>query len=69
MHRERKCADTIGTVPILWAGHWKQHSETVIVLNYQNADYSLRKKFIVSFIIIFGTLSFLIRRQQDRGDG
>jgi len=25
----------------------KQHSETVMVLNYQNADYSLRKKIIV----------------------
>jgi len=45
--RERKCADTIGTVPVPWAGHFqcknifltkiyessfiKQHSETVIV--------------------------------------
>ena len=26
---------------------------------YQNADYSFEKKIIVSFIIIFGTLSFL----------
>jgi len=25
---------------------------------YQNADCSLRKKFIVLFILIFGTLSF-----------
>ena len=38
----------------------KQHSETVIVWNYQNADCSLRKKFIVSFIIILGPLSFPI---------
>ena len=38
----------------------KQHSETVIVRNYQNADCSLRKKFIVSFIIILGPLSFPI---------
>ena len=29
-----------------------------MVRNYQNADCSLRKNFIVSFIIIFGTLSF-----------
>jgi len=38
----------------------KQHPETVMAWNYQNADCSLRKKFIVSFrpIIIFGTLSF-----------
>jgi len=35
----------------------KQHSETVMVCNYQNADCSLRKKIIASFIIIFGTLS------------
>jgi len=38
----------------------KQHSETVMVWNYQNADCSLRKKFIVLFIITFGTLSFPI---------
>jgi len=36
----------------------KQHSETVMVLNYQNADCSLEKKIIVSFIIIFDTFSF-----------
>jgi len=35
----------------------KQHSETVIVWNYQNDDCSLIK-IIVSFVIIFGTLSF-----------
>jgi len=33
-----------------------------MVWNYQNADCSLRKKFIVSFTIIFGTLSFSIHR-------
>jgi len=32
--------------------------ETVMVRIYQYADCSLRKKFIVSFIIIFGALSF-----------
>ena len=36
----------------------KQHSETVMVWNHQNADCSLRKKFIESFIIISGTFSF-----------
>ena len=62
-HRERKCADTIGTVPVHWpaipnakisvyfsnkthvSNFNKQHSETVMVWNYQNADCSLRKKF------------------------
>jgi len=34
-----------------------------MVLNYQNGDRSLRKKIIVSFIIIFGTLSFPIGRR------
>ena len=33
--------------------------QTVMVRNYQNADCSLRKN-MVSFIIIFGTLSFPI---------
>jgi len=36
----------------------KQDSETVMAWNYRNADCSLRKKIIVSFIIIFGTFSF-----------
>ena len=31
-----------------------------MVLNYQNADCRLKKIFIVSFITIFGTLSFPI---------
>jgi len=35
----------------------KQHSETVTVWNYENAGCSLRKKIIVSFITILGTLS------------
>jgi len=39
----------------------KQHSETIVVWNYQNADCSLKNKFIVLFIIIIGTLSFPIR--------
>ena len=34
----------------------KQYSETVMVWNYQNADRSLKNKFIVLFIIIFDTL-------------
>ena len=70
-HRERKCADTISTVlaisnaKILMYFQIKytkaQHPETVMVQKYRNADYSLNKnKFIVSFIIIFGTLSFPI---------
>jgi len=39
----------------------KQHSETVMVRNYQNADCSLRNFFylFVLFISTFGTLSFL----------
>ena len=40
----------------------EQHSETVMVWNYQNADCSLRKKNLLSFVIIFGTLSFPIQR-------
>ena len=39
----------------------KQHSETVMVWNYQNADGSLRKNVIVSFIIIFVFRSLLCR--------
>ena len=38
----------------------KQYSETVMAWNYQNADCSLRKKIIASFIIIFGALSIPI---------
>ena len=33
-----------------------------MVLNYKNADCSSRKKFLVSFIITFVTLSFRIKR-------
>jgi len=36
----------------------EQHSETVMVANYQNADCSLKNKFVVLLIIICGTLSF-----------
>jgi len=46
----------------------KQHSETVMVWHYQNADCSLRKKFIVSFTIIFGTLSSPVDPTRDRGE-
>jgi len=37
----------------------KQHTEAVMVWNYQNADCSFKNKFIVSFIVnyYFGTLS------------
>ena len=71
-------ADTIGTVLVLWTGHFqisniniffsnkmhgsnfiKQHCETFTIWNYQYADCSSKNKFIVSFIIIFDTLSFL----------
>ena len=39
----------------------KQHPETVTVWNYrQNGDCSLRNENFVSFVIIFGTLSFPI---------
>ena len=38
----------------------EQHPETVMVWNYRNADCSLTKNFITSFIIIFRTLSFPI---------
>ena len=38
----------------------KRYSETVMVRNSQNADGSLRKTIIVSFIIICGTLSFTL---------
>jgi len=73
---ERQCADTIGTVPVSWlaissaeiliyfqlygSNFVKQHSETVMVWKYQNADCSLRKKTIVSSVIIFGIPSFPI---------
>ena len=36
----------------------KQHSETVMVSNYQNANCRFKKKKLLSFIVIFGTLSF-----------
>ena len=60
--RERKCADTVGTVLVHRPGSnfIKQHSETVTVWNCQNADCSLKKnKFIVSLIIINFRHSFV----------
>ena len=39
----------------------KQHSETVMVWNYQNTDCSLKNTFIVSFITAVGTLSFPVK--------
>jgi len=38
----------------------KRYSETVVVRNSQNADGSLRKTIIMSFITICGTLSFAL---------
>jgi len=69
-YKERNCADTI--VPVLNAKIWiyfsnkiygnnltKQHSDTVMVWNYQDADCSLRKN-IVSFIIMSTHFRFLL---------
>jgi len=39
----------------------KQHSKTIMVRNYKNADCSLKNNFVVLFIIIFGTLSFPVK--------
>jgi len=77
-NRKRKCADTVGTVLVPWAGHFqsliyfsnklyesnfiKQLWETVMVRNYQNAHCSLKNKFIMLLIIIFHTLSFPMGR-------
>jgi len=61
VNKERKCADTIGTLPVprglaisnakiyfsnkMYGSNFiKQHSESVPVRSYQNADCSLRKK-------------------------
>jgi len=41
----------------------KRHSETVTVRNYRIAHCSLKDKFVVLFIIIFGSLSFPIRAE------
>jgi len=69
-NREWKCADTTGTVPVPWAGHFQY--EYLSQINYTEAilSNSTRKllwfkitkllKFTVSFIIIFDTLSFPI---------
>ena len=37
--------------------------------NYEKAGCSLRKDFIMSFIIIFGTLSFPIGQDNGHADG
>ena len=44
----------------------KQHSETLTVWNYQDADCSLKNNFIVLFIIIFDTMSFPVRNHVHR---
>jgi len=41
----------------------KRHSETVTVRNYRIAHCSLKDKFVVLFIIIFGSLPFPIRAE------
>ena len=38
----------------------KQHSETVVIRNYQNADCSLKINIFMLFIVTFATLSFHI---------
>jgi len=80
IYRERKCPDTIGTVPVPWAGHFnaklliyfwnkiygsnfiKRTRKLLWFEITKNVDCSLRKKVIVSFIVIFGKLSFHVRR-------
>ena len=73
-HRERKCADTIGTVPVPWAGHFQCWNINIF---FSNKTYGsnfikehsgglklpkcwsqFKKTITVSFIVIFGTLSF-----------
>ena len=57
--RERKCADTIGTVPVPWAHLlWFEITKMLIAV----------KKFIVPFIIIFGTLSFPVGSKDKSGN-
>jgi len=71
---ERKFVDTVGTVPVPWAGHFhkhifrikympaffiKQHSETRLWFEIGKMLIAvLKNKFIVLFIMIFGTLLF-----------
>jgi len=40
---------------IYGSNFFKRHLGTVVVRNYQNADCSLKNKFIVLFTVIFGT--------------
>ena len=57
--RERKCADTIGTVPVPWAHLlWFEITKMLIAV----------KKFIVPFITIFGTLSFPVGSKDKSGN-
>jgi len=71
---ERKCVDTIATVPVPQAGHlqcwninvffkWnirKQFYQTAFGNCYGLKLLKCRLRFIVSFVIIFSTLSFLL---------
>ena len=82
MHKERKCADTTGTVLVLWVGHFDIASLPSVYLYIFQIKYteailsnSTRKLLwfkinkmlmhfkenLLSFIIIFGTLSFTVR--------
>jgi len=47
----------------------KHHSETVMVWNYQTADCSFKDKYIVSIIIILGTLTFPVGLSLKLGNG
>ena len=70
---KQKCANTAGSMVWLFpmlkykyifsnkicrSNFIKQHSKTAMVWNQQNANCRLKNKFIVSFIVIFGMLSF-----------
>ena len=78
-HRERKCADTIGTVLVPWAGHFNAKYKYIFQIKCTKAILSnstrkllwfeitemltaVKNNFSVSFIIIFGTLSFSMHR-------
>ena len=80
-NEKRKCADTIGTVLVLWAGHFQWQNKNIFFSNklvYTGAILSngtrkllrfeitrmlnavQKNKSVVSFIIIFGILSFAV---------
>ena len=81
-HGERKCADTIGTVLVPWAGHFQRMLNISIFFQteYTEAILSsstrkllwfeiskvlvavLENNFIVSFTVIFGTISSPVAR-------